>query len=95
MNIHSPPKERLVVIGNGMAGLGRRKGNRPDRHQFAQLVRGKRYPLFTGDPIISISGAAHTVTSKNGRVAPYDRLLVATGSRPIVPPISGLNLQGV
>jgi len=131
MNIHSPPKERLVVIGNGMAGMRAVEEllkRAPDRYQITvfgaephvnydrvllssvlagekeidQIVINSRswyeendIQLFTGDPIISISGAAHTVTSKNGRVAPYDRLLVATGSRPIVPPIPGLNLQGV
>ena len=29
---------------------------------------------------------------ESGRVEPYDRLLIATGSRPIVPPIPGLQL---
>jgi nitrite reductase (NADH) large subunit len=131
MNIHSPPKERLVVIGNGMAGMRAVEEllkRAPDRYQITvfgaephvnydrillsavlagekeidQIVINSRswyeendIQLFTGDPIISISGAARTITSKNGRVEPYDRLLVATGSRPIVPPIPGLNLQGV
>jgi nitrite reductase (NADH) large subunit len=38
---------------------------------------------------------AKTVTSESGRVEPYDKLLLATGSRPVVPPIPGLELPGV
>jgi nitrite reductase (NADH) large subunit len=33
--------------------------------------------------------------SAAGRTTPYDRLVLATGSRPLAPPIPGLNLPGV
>ena len=104
MNVHSPLKERLVVIGNGMAGMRAVEEllkRAPDRYQITvfgaephvnydrillsavlagekeidQIVINSRswyeendIQLFTGDPIISICGAARTVTSKNGRV---------------------------
>ena len=51
--------------------------------------------LRAGDAVTAIDPKARTVTAASGLVVPYDRLLLATGSRPIVPPIPGLNLPGV
>jgi nitrite reductase (NADH) large subunit len=38
---------------------------------------------------------AHELTLSNGVMLPYDRLLLATGGVPFVPPISGIGLEGV
>lgn len=54
-----------------------------------------RILLFTGDPVVAIDRANRTVRSESGRIESYDRLLLATGSRPIAPPIPGLELPGV
>ena len=43
----------------------------------------------------SVNTAARTVTLGDGRKLPFDRLLVATGSRPSVETISGIDLPGV
>jgi nitrite reductase (NADH) large subunit len=122
MNMHSPPQEHLVVIGNGMAGMrtveellkrapGRYRitvfGAEPhvnyDRILLSSVLAGEKdaaaiviHPrswyednnieLFVSDPVVSIDRAAKTVTAKSGRVESYDRLLLATGSRPLVPP---------
>jgi nitrite reductase (NADH) large subunit len=51
--------------------------------------------LHSGDPIIEIDRKKRMVRSKNGAVAPYDRLLIATGSDPIVLPLPGKDLAGV
>ncbi len=51
--------------------------------------------LHSGDPIIEIDRKKRMVRSKNGAVAPYDRLLIATGSDPIVLPLPGKELAGV
>ncbi|MHB1204566.1 MAG: nitrite reductase large subunit NirB [Rhodospirillaceae bacterium] len=51
--------------------------------------------LVTGDAVTAIDRDRKTVTSASGAVAHYDRLLIATGSRPIAPPIPGLGLPGV
>ena len=51
--------------------------------------------LHAGDAVVEIDAQARSVTSAAGVVARYDRLLLATGSRPLVPPIPGLNLPGV
>ena len=130
MNMLSPRKERLVVIGNGMAGMrtveellkrapglwditvfGAEPHVNYDRILLSSVLAGEkdlgaieinsrgwysenRIRLFTGDPVVAIDRDARSVTSQSGRVEPYDALLLATGSRPIVPPIPGLDLAG-
>jgi len=51
--------------------------------------------LFSGDPVISIDRERRLVHSGRGRVVPYDRLILATGSRPAMPAIPGIELPGV
>ena len=51
--------------------------------------------LHLGDPVAEIDRAACIVRSASGEVVPYDRLLLATGSRPFVPPVPGVDLPGV
>ncbi len=51
--------------------------------------------LIAGDAVIAIDRVDKTVTSASGRIVPYDRLLIATGSKPLAPPIPGLGLPGV
>jgi NAD(P)H-nitrite reductase large subunit len=43
----------------------------------------------------AVSAKAHTVTLEDGHVLGFNRLLVATGSRPVKPPIPGIDLPGV
>jgi NAD(P)H-dependent nitrite reductase small subunit len=51
--------------------------------------------LRSGDPIVEIDRKRRIVRSRSGVVAPYDRLLIATGSDPIVLPLPGKDLPGV
>ncbi|MFA9272868.1 MAG: FAD-dependent oxidoreductase, partial [Baekduiaceae bacterium] len=51
--------------------------------------------LRGGLPATSIDTAARTVTDASGTDHPYDALVLATGSRPFVPPIPGANLAHV
>jgi nitrite reductase [NAD(P)H] large subunit len=51
--------------------------------------------LHSGDPIVEIDRKHRRVRSKSGVVAEYDRLLIATGSDPIVLPLPGRQLPGV
>jgi len=132
MNMISDPRERLVVIGNGMAGMrtveemlrleGRDRfritvfGAEPhvnyNRIMLSSVLAGDKsvddivinshewyrendITLLTGDPVARIDREARTVTSANGVTVSYDRLLIATGSRPLAPPIPGLGLPGV
>jgi nitrite reductase (NADH) large subunit len=51
--------------------------------------------LYSGDAVERIDRARRTVHSATGVSVRYDRLLLATGSSPFVPPIPGVNLPGV
>jgi nitrite reductase (NADH) large subunit len=127
----APRKERLVVVGNGMAGMRTVEellAKEPDRYDitvfgaeplpnynrimlspvlagektFDQIVLNSRawyeennITLLTGEPVESVDRAAKTVTSMNGRVVGYDKLLLATGSMPFIIPVPGSTLPGV
>ncbi len=51
--------------------------------------------LRRGERVVAIDRAARTVTSSAGTVAPYDELVLATGSDPFVIPVPGKDLPGV
>ncbi|MBX6420928.1 MAG: NAD(P)/FAD-dependent oxidoreductase [Nevskia sp.] len=51
--------------------------------------------LYADDPVIAIDRSARLVTTLGGRSEHYDHLVLATGSRPFLPPIQGLDLPGV
>jgi nitrite reductase (NADH) large subunit len=127
----SAARERLVVVGNGMAGMrtvaelikldpmryditvfGAEPYVNYDRIMLSSVLAGEksldeieinsrewyeqnRIALHAGDAVVAIDTASRTVTSASGVVVSYDRLLLATGSKPLVPPIPGLTLPGV
>ncbi|VWX60207.1 nitrite reductase large subunit NirB [Sphingorhabdus sp. 109] len=124
-------RERLVVIGNGMAGcraveeILARDGDRYaitifgaeprvnyDRIMLSPVLAGDKsfediiindqswyddngIELVSGDAVIAIKREAREVVSASGRVTPYDRLLIATGSDPFIIPVPGHKLPGV
>ena len=51
--------------------------------------------LRVGVRIVDVDSRAKTVTGNDGRVTPYDTLLLAMGSSPWFPPIAGLDKDGV
>ncbi len=51
--------------------------------------------LLKGCKVESIDRAAKTVTGADGNVAPYDKLVIATGSVPFIIPVPGHQLPGV
>jgi nitrite reductase (NADH) large subunit len=51
--------------------------------------------LIAGDPVVAIDRGAQTVTSASGIAMGYDKLLLATGSKPVALPVPGLTLPGV
>ncbi|RJQ79570.1 nitrite reductase large subunit NirB [Amycolatopsis panacis] len=67
----------------------------------ALALPGSDYPgddaveLRLGDAVVSVDREAKTVTTSAGHVQPYDTLVLATGSRPFVPPVPGHDLAGV
>ncbi|MGN6358126.1 MAG: nitrite reductase large subunit NirB [Novosphingobium sp.] len=123
--------ERLVVIGNGMAGcraveeilardparyaitiFGAEPRVNYNRIMLSPVLAGEkafeeivintaewyeenRIALVSGDPVVKIDREMRTVVAKSGRVEPYDRLLIATGSDPFIIPVPGSRLPGV
>lgn len=51
--------------------------------------------LHKGKPVIDINRDTRTVRAVDGTTARYDKLLIATGSQPFMPPIPGKELEGV
>ena len=124
-------RERLVVVGNGMAALRTLEelfARAPGRHavtvfgaeprvnynriMLSPLLAGeKRFDdivlngqdwydahgvtLHAGDPVVAIDRVARVVVSRAGRRVPYDCLLLATGSDPVIIPVPGSGLPGV
>ena len=54
----------------------------------------KGIELHVGDRATAIDREARVVCSARGREIPYDRVVLATGSAPFVPPIPGVDKQG-
>ncbi len=51
--------------------------------------------LHLGKPVTQIDRQRRVVVAADGTEAPYDRLLIATGSSPFILPVPGKDLQGV
>ncbi len=124
-------REKLVVIGNGMAGcraveeiLARDPGRYSvtifgaeprvnyNRIMLSPVLAGEKsfdeivlntaewyadngIELVAGDPVDHIDRERSVVVARSGRVEPYDRLLIATGSDPFIIPVPGRDLPGV
>ncbi|HVI33854.1 nitrite reductase large subunit NirB [Phenylobacterium sp.] len=124
-------KEKLVVVGNGMAGCravqevlkrdpGRYEitifGAEPrvnyDRIMLSPVLAGEKafadivlndeawyrdngIVLHAGRTVTAIDREAKVVRAEGGLEAPYDRLILATGSDPIRLPLPGADLAGV
>lgn len=121
---------RLVVIGNGMAGMhcleqilkyqpdydvtvfGDETHVNYNRIMLSSVLAGEKelgditlnpiqwyiehnIMLRLGIRIAKIDTAAKTVIGEDGSVTDFDKLLIATGSSPFLPPIEGLNKEGV
>jgi len=51
--------------------------------------------LFTKDKVVAIDRMAKTVTSESGKVVSYDKIILATGSFPFVPPVPGHERENI
>ncbi len=86
-----PPYSRMAIpyllMGNiNEQGTHLRKGNDHFAHMKINNVVGKVSRVDTGAKKITLeSGAQHS----------YDKLLIASGSHPVAPPISGIDLPGI
>ena len=60
-----------------------------------EWYRRNEIDLRVGVRIVDVDARARTVTGDDGSVTPYDTLLLATGSSAWMPPIEGLDKDGV
>lgn len=60
-----------------------------------EWYRSKGVTLHLGDEVASIDRVRRIVRSRSGAEVSYDRLLIATGSTPIILPVPGKDLPGV
>ncbi|CAG68737.1 nitrite reductase small subunit NirD [Acinetobacter baylyi] len=60
-----------------------------------QWYQDKAIRFVAGDPAIKIDRNRKQVHTQNGECVEYDRLILATGSKPFIPPIQGADLKGV
>lgn len=126
-------KKRLVVIGNGMAGIRTVEellSAAPDKYEITvfgaepygnynrimlssvlcgektiedivindrqwYIDNGIRLYAGEGKTAVYIDRKKREVYAQDGTVAGYDRLLIATGSKAVIPQIPGNNLEGV
>jgi nitrite reductase (NADH) large subunit len=124
-------RARLVVVGNGMAGMRAVEellARAPDRFDIT-VIGAEPHPnysrillsavlagektldeivinarswyedhgirLVAGSRATAIDRGARQVVLAGGDAVPYDKLLLATGSKPLAPPIPGLGLPNV
>ena len=72
-----------------------------DKSASSLALRDRRWyeqrgiELWTGDEVAAIDGARRVATTRGGRALHYDALVLATGSQPLLPPIEGLDRDGV
>ncbi len=124
-------KMKLVVIGNGMAGIravedllkiapdlyeitvfGAEPHPNYNRILLSPVLAGEQtvdqiilnplawyaehgITLHTGKKVVKVHRTNRIVFAEDGTEAPYDRLLIATGSNPFILPVIGRDLPGV
>jgi nitrite reductase (NADH) large subunit len=57
--------------------------------------KDKGITFIAGDLAVKIDRRAKKIHTQSGKQVAYDRLILATGSRPFMPPIKGSDLKGV
>lgn len=60
------------------------------QYRNSNFYKENRVDAILGHKAVSIDKEAKTVTLDNQKTVPYDKLLIAAGSRPFVPPMKGL-----
>ena len=86
-----PPYSRMAIpyllIGKiGESGTYLRKNEGHFEKQGIEVLRNR---------VAGVDPAKHSITLDSGDSMNFDRLLVATGSRPLTPPVPGIDTDGV
>ncbi|MDW7487526.1 FAD-dependent oxidoreductase, partial [Klebsiella pneumoniae] len=55
----------------------------------------KGIKFIAGDKAVKIDRPRKVVYTEKGQTVDYDRLILATGSAPFIPPVQGVDLKGV
>jgi len=73
------------------------KGSSIDRMSYrpADFYEKNNIRTILGRKATALDGTAHTVTLDDGTVIGWEKLLLATGGTPIIPPMPGVDLNGV
>ena len=98
-------KLRNLGFGGAITVLGEEPRPAYDRVALTSYLGGKSaedltYPvpedvtLRLGDRVVAVDREARLVRTASGHAEPYDVLVLATGSRPFVPPVPGHDLPG-
>ena len=61
----------------------------------AAWYAGQGVTLILGEKVVTLDRSRQTVTTASGQSFAYDHLVIATGSRPALPDIPGIELEGV
>jgi NADH oxidase (H2O2-forming) len=64
-------------------------------HTPQYYLEKRNIHVYTRTRIVAVDMEGRTVTTANGKVYPYDSLVIATGGTVFVPPIEGTKLKGV
>ena len=67
----------------------------PEKNLMPDQALAKNNVELIVDRVTGIDREAKTVTTATGQAVGYKKLILATGSRPLVPPIPGADLEGV
>ena len=131
MDMRVKPRQKLVLVGNGMAGVrtleellkiapdlyeitvfGAEPHPNYNRILLSPVLAGEQtvdeivlnpwswyaengITVHAGRKVVSIDRKQRIVRADDGTEAPYDRLLMCTGSNPFMLPVPGAGLQGV
>ncbi len=96
------PEKKIVVIksvANGVIPCGIpymfASLKDPDENKLGNAALEKNNIDVVVDEATEIDREKKTVTTKTGQKFVYEKLILATGSVPIIPPVDGINKEGV
>ncbi len=87
-------REEKVLIPCGIPYIFGTIGS-PDKNLIPDTLLSKNGIDLIIDEVTSIDREAKAVTMKGGETIGYERLILGTGSLPIVPPLPGVDLENV